>query len=485
MKLTRPSLLSLLCFGVLAAPAIAQGHNTALQSVFKPNDTFSDVWGYLDPATGKEYAILLGQEATYIVDCTNPTNPQLRGTFSRALSGWRKDWWRDARTYGHYLYVVADSGRSTGGNGMQIIDLKNPDQPVFVKNFTVPGHTWGYCHNVSIDLETGMLYAVGTSSGSFVLDVKSNPTNPALVTRYTAQYVHDMQVNDGIAYLAEINRHQLRVLDVSNLPTMTSLATRGLSYCHSAWPTRDNQFCVATTEDDFGLITIYDVSNKSNPTQIATWRTGGSRKTIVHNAFVNDRLAHLSYYSEGYRCVDISDPANPVEVAFYDTSTYTAGFEGAWGCYPYQPSGNVYVSDLQNGLYVLRPKSATEAYGQATPGTGGVAPELHTFGSAYLGNTNFALECENAAAGASAWALIGAARHNISFLGLTLLVDTTIGGMVAMTTNGSGYAKGALPIPVDTNLIGVLVHTQAFVQDAGGSAGFSATAGRTLELFQK
>ena len=82
-------------------------------------------------------------------------------------------------------------------------------------------------------------------------------------------------------------------------------------------------------------------------------------------------------------------------VSSTNANAATTGYSGDWGCYPFQPSGVVYASDRSNGLFVFKPKATTELYGVATPGTGGAAPELHTFGAAFLGNGNFALEVEN------------------------------------------------------------------------------------------
>lgn len=48
-----------------------------------------------------------------------------------------------------------------------------------------------------------------------------------------------------------------------------------------------------------------------------------------------------------------------VAIAFFDTdaiSDHTPVFSGAWGSYPYFKSGNVVVSDLEQGLFVLRPE---------------------------------------------------------------------------------------------------------------------------------
>jgi hypothetical protein len=63
--------------------------------------------------------------------------------------------------------------------------------------------------------------------------------------------------------------------------------------------------------------------------------------------------------------LDISTPATPQELGFFDTfpapSANTANFNGAWGVYPFLPSGNIIVSDIEFGLFVIseNPNGAT------------------------------------------------------------------------------------------------------------------------------
>jgi hypothetical protein len=64
-------------------------------------------------------------------------------------------------------------------------------------------------------------------------------------------------------------------------------------------------------------------------------------------------------YQGGLRVVDISNRLSPREVGHFDTTPYegnAAGFYGAWGVYPFFPSGNVIVTSMQEGLFVLRPR---------------------------------------------------------------------------------------------------------------------------------
>jgi hypothetical protein len=64
-----------------------------------------------------------------------------------------------------------------------------------------------------------------------------------------------------------------------------------------------------------------------------------------------------SYYTFGLHVLDVEFPELPVLSGYYDTSPSAGGgFNGAWGAYPYLPSGRILVSDRQEGLFVLEPE---------------------------------------------------------------------------------------------------------------------------------
>jgi len=64
----------------------------------------------------------------------------------------------------------------------------------------------------------------------------------------------------------------------------------------------------------------------------------------------------MSNYTRGLTILDITDPTRPSEVGFFDTypPSNNASFNGAWGVYPFLPSGTILVSDINSGLYILR-----------------------------------------------------------------------------------------------------------------------------------
>src|SRR5690606_36115597 len=61
-------------------------------------------------------------------------------------------------------------------------------------------------------------------------------------------------------------------------------------------------------------------------------------------------------YTRGLAVLDITNPGQPVDAGFFDTYPFgdAASFNGAWGVYPFLPSGLILVSDINSGLYVLR-----------------------------------------------------------------------------------------------------------------------------------
>ena len=72
---------------------------------------------------------------------------------------------------------------------------------------------------------------------------------------------------------------------------------------------------------------------------------------------LRERL-YISYYHDGVQVYDVSDPELPERIAYYDTyednnGNGYSGYNGAWGTYPYLPSGCILASDGSYGLNTL------------------------------------------------------------------------------------------------------------------------------------
>jgi choice-of-anchor B domain-containing protein len=452
-----------------AAPLCAQGRNCRLQSqLARAGSTgYAGVWGYFDPLTLREFAVVGSREGTWVVETTNPTSPVERGFIPGPSSVWR-----ELSSFRHFVYAVTEAQ-----GGVQIISMANPAAPVLVRNFTVSG--WNNTHAVQVDQTAGRLYCHGTSGGMRVFDLNADPTNPVPVGIYTSAYVHDAFIQHGLAYLACIFDGQMRIVDVSNLPTFAPLSTTVTpnAFTHNVWVDSADAIAVTTDETSTGFLQVYDVTNKRAPVARGSFSVPGAG---IHNAFIReDKVAHCSWYQGGYHAVDITDPSNPREVGSYPTAN-------AWGCYPFQPSGNVYVSDIpgNGGLYVVKLTCGVpDRYGRGTAGSGSATPVADWHGGfARVANPTFRVTGKSMLGGTAALLLIGAAPAALSAGGITVLVQPTPPLFVAATTttgSGAGQGTASLPlaIPNDPALGGASLYAQWVVVDAGGPQGLSASDG--------
>ncbi|MFQ5600061.1 MAG: choice-of-anchor B family protein [Candidatus Krumholzibacteriia bacterium] len=335
-----------LCFLVLAlaAPVRAQDSlNASAVGHQQLYGVYSDAWGYATQA-GRELALISVSTGTSIVDVTDPANPVELNFVSGPNSVWR-----DIKTHATYAYIVTEGS----GGGMQIVDLE-ADPPDIVATYSVNFDT---AHNIAV--ADGVAYIIGAANaGSFAgtrFVSLADPLNPIEVGRFLGFYIHDVVVRNDTMYAAAINNDFLAIVDVTNKAApfvVTSFTWEG-NNAHSCDLTTDGRYLLTTDEVTGGDLHIFDIADLGNIQQVATW--GANPDAIIHNVYVRDNLAFLSYYTEGLRILDISNPEFPVEVGFYDTFPgVSGGFNGAWGAYPYTPSGHIYVSDINTGLYVVR-----------------------------------------------------------------------------------------------------------------------------------
>ncbi len=324
--------------------AIAQRNMTFLGNLDYTPD-LSDVWGYVD-SNGREYAIVGIENAVSIVDVTNPTNPVELHRIPGVTTIWR-----DMMTYGNYAYVTNE-----GGNGLLIIDLSGLPGTVNSVNRSPNGLVTA--HDIFID-ENGIAYVVGgngNNRGALMLDLNVDPWNPPVVGNYSTRYVHDAFARNDTLWTAEINDGIFSVIDVSdksNPIVMATQATTGAT-THNLWVSDDGNYLFTTDEISGANIDAYDVSNLANIQLLGVFQSSPGQNVIPHNVFLKGDFGIISYYRDGVVIFDATQPGNMIEVGNYDTSPLSGdGFNGAWGVYPYLPSGNILASDIEDGLFVL------------------------------------------------------------------------------------------------------------------------------------
>ena len=79
-------------------------------------------------------------------------------------------------------------------------------------------------------------------------------------------------------------------------------------------------------------------------------------KIALVSMYIHGDLMYQSSYVSGLRIVDVSDPENPKEVAYFDTVPYdeSPGFNGSWSNYPFFESGTIVVTSGKEGVFFLK-----------------------------------------------------------------------------------------------------------------------------------
>lgn len=349
--------------------------------------TCANICGYA--ANGKEYALVGNQQGTGIVDVTDPVHPFLIKQVTAI-----NNLWREIKVYQHYAYITTEGA----GQGLQIIDLANlslPTPDVVVKSFTGPDGNLvsiNKIHSLHIDVAKGYLYAFGGNStvnengtnipvsGAIVLDIKTDPWNPHYVGKYSLNYIHDGFVINDILYGAHVSVGYFSIIDFTNksAPMVVNTQTTPTAYTHNTWLSDDGKTIFTTDENAGSYIGAYDISNPLNIKLLDKIRSPSGVNAIVHNTHVLNDYLVTSWYTEGVTIVDAHRPQNLVQVGQYDTYNGTiADFRGAWGVYPYLPSGNLIVSNYTSGdgLFVLTPQYVRACYleGRVTDQATGLA----------------------------------------------------------------------------------------------------------------
>ena len=200
-----------------------------------------------------------GWENTYT--CLNPlsvlASPSLVGTYENKYL---------ERSYilGNYAYIMDYY------DGLYIIDISDPEDPVLAGDYYTPDHSWGVY--VSGD------FAYSWYRNSIQIINVSDPANTSLAGSFsTLDYTFDIHVVGDYAY-------------------------------------------VASYED--GLL-IFDVSNPANPTNVGTFDTPG----YAVNVYVSGNYAYVSD-SSSLLIIDISDPANPTLTGSYNDNAYNVSVSG-------------------------------------------------------------------------------------------------------------------------------------------------------------
>lgn len=302
-------------------------------------------WGYVDSATGNEYALICSRpQGVSIVDI-NTWPPQEVG-FMPSITPNRDA--KEVKVYRHWAFVVKEN------EPIQVFNLANVTNPVQVSTIT-PINSGS--HNCWV--EGNYLYVVGNHGvGGLEIWNITNPANPGVrVGQYNTYYYHDIDIRNDTLYAAAIYGQGIDVLNISNKANPTFITNWNYpgSGAHNIEISPDGQY--AFVGDEIGssgqwtrVFEISDIHNVQLISQIVV-----NPSASVHNSYYKNGFLYVAHYTEGVRIWNVSNPYTPFEVARNDTYPGGGfGYSGVWNVFPYFPSGKIIASDMQTGLYVFQ-----------------------------------------------------------------------------------------------------------------------------------
>ena len=347
----------------------------------------NDIWGWTDELTGKEYVTVGKTNGTAFVDVSDPINPIYLGDLKTKST---QSVWRDIKICDNYAYI----GSEATNHGVQVFDLRklrgieygtsfeadviyDSEGTIDLPFFGIP--YFSKSHNLVINEETKFLYGVGGEpEGLNIVDI-SNPLlpKPHGIGVWADGYVHDAQ---SVVYHGPDNRYVgkeivfgsnekwFSIMDLTNKQNPTVISTLSYSnyaYVHQGWLTEDHRFFITNDEKDEldGIVSntttyIFNVENLEKPYLTQTYSS--TETSVDHNLYTRDKILYQSNYKSGLRLLDLSDieSDNVNQIGYFDVPTGNVSLfsSGSWSNYPYFKSGVVVLTDIQNGVWIVKPR---------------------------------------------------------------------------------------------------------------------------------
>ncbi len=351
----------------------------------------TDIWGWIDSTTKREFAIVAGGTGTAFVEVTDPINPKYLGKLP-LHGGVRAGGAPGIKVYKNHAFIVVEGT----DHGMQVFDLT---QLRDVKNapaeFTETAHypNFANAHTITMNEETGFAYPTGITGGGetcggglHMIDVRT-PTKPTFAGCYSHDsegglmgpgYIHDTrciiyrgpdQEHKGKEICFNSSGSAVVIVDVTDKqnPKQIGLATYpNVGYAHQGWFTEDGRYFFLDDEIDDAIdgvektrTIVFDMLDLDDPVVLTEFH--GNTDATDHNLYIRGHYMYQSNYTAGLRIIDVKDPKNPKEVGFLDTAPELEGpgmNTGSWGNFPFFKDDVVANAD-KNGLFLVRLKNRT------------------------------------------------------------------------------------------------------------------------------
>ena len=298
------------------------------------------------------------------------------------------------------ILVISREGASNRKNGIAFYDASDPAHPKLISDYTAT--VTGGVHSAFVDGH--YVYLTDDATGSMRVIDFGDVKHPQEVARWEVKnevanavkteegeeihgrYLHDLQVKDGLAYLAYW-RDGLIILDVGRgikggSPEKPQLVSQlhfnhnelygdgWLAGTHSVFRYKDYVFVgdeVFPAMFDIGsrqripvrgILHVIDVSDITHPRKVAEYPVP---EAGAHNIWVDNDILYMGYYNGGARVVDVSGDLRGDlyrqgrEIARLwtgDNEGFRPNMPFCWGAQPH--NGLVYFNDVNTGLWIVK-----------------------------------------------------------------------------------------------------------------------------------
>ncbi|HYJ89043.1 MAG TPA: Ig-like domain-containing protein [Pyrinomonadaceae bacterium] len=345
-----------------------------------------------------------------VYDISNPAEPKLTDTIkvdARIIND-------ISTTADGKILVISREGASNRKNGIAFYDTSDPAHPKLISEYTET--VTGGVHSAFVDGH--YVYLTDDATGSMRVISFADVKNPKEVARWEVpnevattirtpegdtiggRYLHDLQVKDGLAYLAYW-RDGLVILDVGKgikggSPEKPQLVSQlrfnhhelygngWLAGTHSVFRYKNYVFIgdeVFPPIFDIqarkrlpvrGIVHVVDVSDINKPRKVAEYPVP---EAGAHNMWVEDDIMYMGYYTGGGRVVDVSGELRgdlyrqSREIGRLwagDPEGFKVNLPFTWGAQPHK--GLIYFNDLNSGVWIVKLGEQNEKGSTTHPG---------------------------------------------------------------------------------------------------------------------
>ena len=342
---------------------------------------------------GRIYAIVTAwyDDGVQIMDITNPEQPVLVSAVFDNFEGFSAlDGAHDVEVFEieGQVYAIVTAWYD---DGVQIMDITNPEQPVLVSavfdNFEGFSALDG-AHDVEVFEKEGRIYAIVTAwydDGVQIMDI-TNPEQPVLVSAVFDNFegfsaldgAHDVEVFEieGQVYAIVTAWYDdgVQIIDITNPEQPTPVSTvfdnfkefsslDGAGYV-TVFEIEGQVYAMVTAWYDDG-VQIMDITNPAQPTPVSAVfdELGGfSALDGAHDVEVFEIEGQVyaivtAQYDNGVQIMDITNPAQPTPVsAVFDNFEGFSALDGAHDVDVFEIEGQVYAvvtAQYDNGVQIM------------------------------------------------------------------------------------------------------------------------------------